>query len=109
MLNTILSSEILFESYTCSAFILLVPDEVDFRCNAERMYDRGLEECRIRQDLRDDSLNWIRRHSKTPTGERFTRKIGDRVYPSTGPSFASEGFYYMYLEADDTEANEVAR
>ena len=62
----------------------------------------------IRQDNKDD-LNWDRRHSKTPSGDRHEKYINNQNYPVTGPTRAAQGNYYIYLETSMGRADQVAR
>ena len=85
---------------------ILISGEAEVVCDFERVYNN--EDCRIRQDDRDD-LDWDRRHSKTPSGDRHERKIDGRKYPITGPNAAEQGGYYLYLETSEGRAEQVAR
>ncbi len=102
-----MNSEIWLRHRYISPVNVLLLDEPDFRCDAEETF--GMEACRIRQDTRDDSSNWIRWHTKTPSGERHHKYIQGTSYPVTGPTFAEQGFYYLYLEASKSTKGELAR
>ena len=64
--------------------------------------------CRLVQDS-DDDFDWVRGTGRTPSGGHFDRRIGNRLYPVTGPSDAYEGSYYYFIEASGMQGNQVAR
>ncbi|XP_071144169.1 sushi, von Willebrand factor type A, EGF and pentraxin domain-containing protein 1-like [Mytilus edulis] len=69
------------------------PQCTDYKCDVENIDEAS---CVLEQDVLNDDFDWTRRTGGTPT-------------PGTGPSFAAEGSYYFYMEADNGQYGWSAR
>ena len=70
--------------------------------------ESGDTDCMIEQQTRDD-FDWSWGSGRTPSGNKFNRRIGGRQFPVTGPFGAQQGGNYIFIEASEKREESVAR
>ena len=85
----------------------ILAGELAVTCDAESVPTSTVP-CKLVQDTADD-LDWHRRSGKTPTGATMNRMLGDMYYPVTGPGYAHQGEFYLYIDASEANYTSTAR